>query len=369
VVHDRLEERALLRESVEKFVSRSYGIEERNALARSSPGFSTSHWSTFAELGWLMILTPEELGGIGSPFSDAALLIEAFGTGLLLEPFTSRVVLSGTLLAAGAATPPAAAALEALGEGSHVATAYREDGDATRVHRDGDGLVLSGTKIGVPFASSAASFVVSAHDERDRLALVLVLVDATAGGISIDEHVAVDGTRAAAVTFTGVRLAPDAVLPIGDAEAALERALDRADAALCAEATGVMTRAYTDAAAYVRERQQFGRPIATFQVVRHRIVDMFVELELARAAAALAAEAIDRDDATRAQTVSMAKLQIVRSGRFVCDNAVQLHGAIGIAAEAAPSHALARITTIAATFGDIIYHRDRYLATREGTPL
>ncbi len=122
-------ERALLRESVERFVSRSYDIEGRNALVRGTPGYSTAHWATFAELGWLAILIPESLGGIGAPFADALPLLEAFGGGLLLEPFTPAVVLSGTLLADAAASPAAAAALEALGEGrAQIATAYRDDG-------------------------------------------------------------------------------------------------------------------------------------------------------------------------------------------------------------------------------------------------
>ncbi len=355
----------MLRASVEKFVSRSYDVEGRNALVQRSPGFSTAHWATFAELGWLMIRIPEECGGIGAAFADAAVLIEAFGSGLLLEPFTSDVILSGALLAAGASLPAAAALLEAIGEGTaFVATAYRDGLSATRVSGVGDALVLDGIKTGVPFAGSATAFIVTARDERDQL--VLALADAATSGITIDERVNVDGSRSASVTFAGVRIAGEALLPLADAADALERALDEADAALCAEAVGVMSRAYRDAAAYVRERLQFGRPIASFQVVRHRIVDMFVECELARAAAALAAEAIDRDDAARAQTISAAKLQVVASGRFVCDNAVQLHGAIGIAAEAAASHALARINGIAVTFGDVLAHRTRYLATREG---
>ena len=355
-------ERALLRESVERFVSRSYDIEGRNALVRGTPGYSTVHWATFAELGWLAILIPESLGGIGAPFADAAQLLEAFGYGLLLEPFASTVVLSGTLLADGAASPAAAAALEALGEGrAQIATAYR--GDATRLARVDGGLAIDGMKSGVPFAASADKFIVSVRDERD--AQALVLVDRDVPGITVDERVATDGSRAARVGFSRVRVTDDALLPLGDAAGSL----DRADAALCCEAVGVMARAYRDAAAHVRERVQFGKPIATFQVVRHRIADMFVELELARAAAAFAAAAID-DEGERARRVSMAKIQIIRSGRFVCENAVQLHGAIGIAAEHASAHALARITGIASTFGDLIFHRRRYLRTTpEGTTL
>ncbi len=325
---------------------------------RGTPGYSATHWATFAELGWLAILTPERLGGIGAPFADAATLLEAFGNGLLLEPFTSTVVLSGTLLADGAASPAAAAALQALGEGRVlIATAYR-DGEARLLHVDG-GLVIDGIATGVPFAASAGRLIAFTRDERD--APALMLIDRNATGITVDERVAVDGSRAARVRFERVRVTDAARLPIGDVPAALERALDRANAALCSEAVGVMTRAYRDAVAHVRERMQFGKPIATFQVVRHRIADMFVELELARTAAEFAAAAIDAEDAGRARRVSMAKIQIVRSGRFVCENAVQLHGAIGIAAEHASAHALARITGIASTFGDLIFHRRRYL--------
>lgn len=374
MVHDRLAERALLRESAERFVSRSYGIEERNALVARAPGYSTSHWATFADLGWLAIRIPENLGGIGAPFADAAVLLEAFGYGLLLEPFTPACLHAGALLADAAAESPAAAALlEAVADGSAtVAIADREgDGDpaspATRVARSDDALRLDGTKIAVPFAGAASSLIVSASGADGTLTLVLVARHAP--GVRVDETVALDGSRSASVTFSGVRIAAADVLPIGDPRAARGRALDQADAALCAEAVGVMSRAYRDAVAHVQARVQFGRPVAAFQTVRHRIADMYVELELARAAAALAAEAIDRDDADRERSVSMAKLQIVRSGRFVCENAVQLHGAIGIASEAAPAHALARITGIGATYGDVTFHRNRYLATREGLPL
>ena len=376
MVYDRLAERALLRESAERFVSRSYGIEERNALAAGTPGYSAAHWATFAELGWLAIRIPEALGGIGAPVADAAVLLEAFGNGLLLEPFTPVVILSGALLADAAPHSPAAASLlETLGAGEAlVATAHRERGAAetvcepeTRLSGAGTALQLHGTKIAVPFAAAAAMFIVSARDEDATLRLVLVSRDTP--GVSVEERAAIDGTRSAVVAFSGVRIAPADVLPLDDARAALERALDQAEAALCAEAVGVMSRAYRDAAAHVRERLQFSRPIATFQTVRHRIADMYVELELARAAAAVAAEAVDRDAADRSRMVSMAKLQLLRSGRFVCENAVQLHGAIGIASEAAPAHALARITGIGATFGDIIFHRNRYLTTREGLPL
>jgi alkylation response protein AidB-like acyl-CoA dehydrogenase len=359
-------ERALLRESVERFVSRSYGIEERNALVRGTPGYSSAHWATFAELGWLAILIPESLGGIGAAFADAAPLLEAFGAGLLLEPFTANAVLAGTLLAE-AGTPAAAVVLEALGEGrALVATAYRDD--AVRVVRTGDGLIVDGTATGVPFAAAAAQLIVSARDEDG--ATVLLLVERERPGIAIDERVALDGSRAARIVFRGVRVGDDAPLPFADAGAALGRALDLADAALCSEAAGVMARAYRDTAAHVRERVQFGKPIAAFQVVRHRIADMFVELELARAAAAFAAGAAEMDDTARARRVSMAKIQIIRSGRFVCEGAVQLHGAIGIAAEHASAHALARINGIASTFGDLVFHRRRYLSLPpEGTTL
>ena len=358
-------ERALLRESVGRFVSRSYDIEGRNALVRGTPGYSTAHWAMFAELGWLAILIPESLGGIGAPFADALPLLEAFGGGLLLEPFTPAVVLSGSLLADAAASPAAVAALEALGEGhAQIATAYRDDG--TRLVRVDGNLAIEGTSTGVPFAASADRLIVSLRDERDVPALVLI--ERAAPGVTVDERVALDGSRSARVRFERVPLGADALLPLEDAAATLARALDLAEAALCSEAVGVMDRAYRDAAAHVRERMQFGKPLAAFQVVRHRIADMYVELELARAAAAFAAGAVDAESDERARRISMAKIQIIRSGRFVCENAVQLHGAIGIAAEHASAHALARITGIAATFGDLIFHRRRYLSlSPEGT--
>jgi len=361
-------ERALLRESADRFVARSYAIDERTAVARTDPGYRRDHWATFAELGWLAIVAPEAQGGIGAPLADAGALIEPFGAGLLLEPFVDEVVYAGALLAA-AQDARAARALTASIEGTqHVAAATREPGDAFDPHRIATcvtlrdaRLVLDGHKIDVAFGASAGAFVVSARDERGELRLVLV--DASAPGITVDERIAADGTRRAGVSFARVPLAADALLDVADAAVALRRAADRARAAACAEATGVIRRAYRETVAFVNERTQFGKPIAAFQVVRHRIADMYVEAELAAAAAQLALAAADDDGPDRARRVSLAAYQVARSGRAVCEAAVQLHGAMGIAAESAVAHALARATQLAVAYGDPTYHLHRYLAS------
>jgi alkylation response protein AidB-like acyl-CoA dehydrogenase len=360
-------ERALLRESADRFVARSYAIDERTAVARTDPGYRRDHWATFADLGWLAIVAPEAHGGIGATLADAGALIEPFGNGLLLEPFVDEVVYAGALLAA-ASDAVAARALTAAVEGTlHVAAATRERGDAfdpqriaTRVTSRDGGLVLEGSKIDVAFGASAGAFVVSAHDDRGDLRLVLV--DASASGITVDERIAADGTRRAGVTFARVPLSGDALLDVADPAATLLRAADRARAAACAEATGVIRRALRETAAFVNERVQFGQPIAAFQVVRHRIADMYIEAELASAAAQLALAAADDDGPDRAQRVSLAAYQVARSGRAVCEAAVQLHGAMGIAAESAVAHALARVTVLAVAYGDPTYHLQRYLA-------
>ncbi len=352
-------ERALLRESAVRFV------------ARTEPGYRPDAWSTFAELGWLAIVAPDAAGGIGATLADAGALIEPFGAGLLVTPFVDEVVYAGALLAA-ARDALAARTLAATIDGSrHVAAATREHDDAfdplhvrTRIVSGDGGLALEGTKTDVAFAGGAGAFVVSARDERDDLRLVLV--DASAPGVAIAERVDVDGGRRAVVTFARAPLAADAVLDVPDPIATLQRARDRASAATCAEAVGVIRRAYRETAAFVNAREQFGKPIAAFQVVRHRIADMYVEAELAAAAAEIALAAADADGPDPARRVSLAAFQVARSGRAVCEAAVQLHGAMGIAAESVVSHALARMTMLAVTHGDPTFHLQRYIAT-EGT--
>jgi alkylation response protein AidB-like acyl-CoA dehydrogenase len=366
VVHDQVDSVSeLLRDSVERFVARSYGIEERTDIARTDPGFSTANWETFAELGWLGVLAPERAGGIEGRVVDAALLAEAFGRGLLLEPFVANVAGAGTLLAA-ATDPRAASILEEMVAGTRfVVPALRETATGFALDAPGTtyaGGLLNGEKVAVPFAASTDAFVVSA---RAADGLALVLVERTADGVAIEERVRADGTRDARIVFSDVR-ASDA-LSIADPAGALAASADASEAVVCAEAVGVMTRAFDETARHVRDRVQFGRPIATFQSVRHRVVDMFVELELARAAARDAARAVDEGAGDRTARVAAAKIQIIRSGRYIGETAVQLHGAMGTTAEHAAGNALARIIVIAATFGDLTHHLHRYLdATREG---
>ncbi len=342
-------EQVLIKDSVARFA----------AEARASD----DHWPTFAELGWLAIGGPEDLGGFGGPL-ETMLVTEQLGRGLVSTPFVSQVVLAGTILRAAERND----LLEPLMLGERrFAVAYEEPGArydpaavATTARRDGDGYVLDGTKVRVLGAGTASAIIVSARLGDD---VALFVVPADAAGLTCDPYAAEDGHDVSTVRLEGVRVGSDAVA--GDAAngvALLERGLDYAVAALCAEGVGIMAVMLETTVEYTKQRVQFGVPIGSFQALQHRMAEMFVELELARSAATRAAMVLEADpDAyERRRAASAAKVQIARSGRFVGQNAIQLHGGIGMSEEARIGHYFKRLTVLERLLGDATYHRERY---------
>jgi alkylation response protein AidB-like acyl-CoA dehydrogenase len=356
------DEQVALRNSVDRFVADAHGFEQARARAAGPVGFSRADWASFAELGWLMLLIPEELGGLGLALPDAALLMEGFGRGLVAAPFVSTAVIGVRLLAASDVPSAQAGLLEKIAGGEAlVALATEEAGSrfdplvvATTATAVGDGYMLNGAKLIVPDGSNADVFLVSA---RLSGRIALFEVDAGAAGLVARPYRTIDNRRACDLDFA----ATPATLLIADAAEPLERAMDDALLMLAAEAIGCMDAAIAMTVDYLKTREQFGRTLSKFQVLTHRIADMFVRLENARSMLFRGLSVTDAPRDVRAAGVSATMVTIFEAAEFVCGQAIQLHGGIGMAEEHAVGHYYKRIRAIARTWGDLEYHRRRHL--------
>jgi len=376
---DLSEEQRLLKESLDRLVSDRYAFEQRKAYAQSAAGWSRELWAQYAELGLLGLPFGESYGGSGGGPVETMLVMEVFGRVLALEPYFATVVLGGGFLRHGAGAELCAELVPKIAEGGlTLAFAQTERHSrwnladvATKARRDGAGWVLDGEKGVVLHGDAADKLIVTARvggGQRDRDGIGVFLVDATATGVSVRGYPTQDGLRAAEVTLAGVRVEPENVLGEPGAGLALvERAVDEGIAALCAEAVGAMAVMHELTVEYLKTRRQFGREIGSFQVLQHRAVDMLVAVEQARSMAMFATMmAAEENAAERRNALSAAKVQIGRSGKFVGQQAIQLHGGIGMTMEYKVGHYFKRVTMIDATFGDADHHL-RELARRGGS--
>jgi pimeloyl-CoA dehydrogenase small subunit len=369
---DLSEEQRLLKESVDGLLGNSYDFDARKKYMAEKGGWSKAVWGKFAEQGLLGLPFSEDDGGFGAGAIETMIVMEALGKALLLEPYLPTVVIGGGFLRHGGSAAQKAAYIPAVIDGSKTfAFAQLEKnsrydlGDvSTSAKKKGDGWVIDGEKFVVLNGESADVLVVTARTrggQRDANGIGVFLVPGDAKGVAKKGYPTQDGLHAADITFTGVEVGADAV--IGDPEnglALIERVVDDARIALCAEAIGVMDESLKSTVEYLKTRKQFGVPIGSFQTLQHRAADMFVALEQARSMAMFAAMAGDFDDAKeRATAVAAAKVQIGKSGKFVGQQSIQLHGGIGMTMEAKIGHYFKRLTMIENTFGDTDYHLRR----------
>jgi len=370
---DFTEEQRLLDETVRRLVKDEYGFEKRKGYTASPEGFSRKLWGSYAEIGLLGLPFAESYGGFGGSAVESMIVMESFGRGLVLEPYLASVILGGGLVSACGSAAQKQAILPQLAAGKlTLAFAHGERQSRyaladveTRAERDGGGYVLSGEKGVVLHGDSADRLIVSARtggSSRDKKGISLFLVDRKAKGIRVRGYPTVDGLRAAELALDQVRVGADALLgPPGEAYGAIEHTVDRAIAALAAEAVGIMEVLNATTLEYLKTRKQFGVPIGSFQVLQHRMADMVLEHEQAKSMAILAALSTDGADAReRRRVISAAKVQIGKSGRFIGQQAIQLHGGIGMTDEYAAGHYFKRLTMIAQSFGDEDYHLDRF---------
>jgi alkylation response protein AidB-like acyl-CoA dehydrogenase len=356
-----------LQDTLRRWIERDYPFEQRRALARSPEGFSVEAWAQYAELGLLGLPFPEEFGGLGGSGVDVMAVMELVGEGLLLEPYWSTVVLCGGLIRDSAPKAMKAALLPEVAAGRlQLALAAYEDGGRyelehveCRAVRAGDGWRLSGRKVVVLDAPSADSFVVSARAEAG---IALFLVPRAASGVSLVSYPTQSGGRAGDLQLAEVAVGSDAVVCApGEGLAALERAVDLGIAALCAEALGIVTALNKATLSYLKTRKQFGAPIGTFQALQHRMADLYIAGEQIRSMAIVAAVNCEtRDPAARRRTISGAKAYVGEAARFVGQQAVQLHGGMGLVDEFIVGHYFKRLTVIDLCLGDAEFHLARY---------
>ena len=361
-------EQELLRGGLTKFLSTRYDLEKSRSAAKTGAGWQPEIWRSFAdELGILGATLPEDAGGIGGGPVELMVITEALGHALVVEPYVDTVVVCGGLLHR-AGGEKAASLLEKIAAGSAIvalAACEPESGDrwqdvSTTADADGDGWALNGRKTMAMTAPLATHLLVTATTAQG-LSLFLVDFDSVGEGLSLTGYRTVDDRRAADIVLDGLRLPADALLGgNGQAWPSLEQARDDGATAVCSEAVGCMRKVLADTVEYCKQRQQFGVPIGSFQVLAHRMVDMHIEVEQAAAAVLLAVLHLDDEAAVRARSVSAAKATVGRAARFVGQQAVQLHGGMGMTEELAIGHYFKRLTAMQYEFGTTDHHVARY---------
>ncbi|OLL30497.1 pimeloyl-CoA dehydrogenase small subunit [Burkholderia sp. SRS-W-2-2016] len=370
------EDRRMLADTLNRFVSEQYGFATHDAIARSAQGFSTELWARFAELGVIGALFDEASGGYGGSGFDIAVVFESLGRGLVVEPFLDTLIVGRALARSGSDAQQALVA--SLIDGSRIVALAHGEPDShyelsrvtTRVQRDGNGWTLNGAKAVVQHGEHASHFLVSARtsgDEDDETGISLFLVARDAAGVGVRGYRKIDGGRAAEVSFDNVRLGDDALLgPADQGFATLEYAVSCGVLALCAEAVGAMDVAKDYTLDYLRTRKQFGVPIGSFQALQHRMADLLLEIEQARSAVINAAAALDGDRHARERAASAAKYSIGRIGTLVAEECIQLHGGIGMTWELPLAHYAKRLVMIDHQLGDEDHHLERFVALGAG---
>lgn len=374
---EHTEDRRMLADSLNRFISEQYAFDARDRIAKSEHGFSKEIFQQFAELGVIGALFSEADGGFGGGGFDIAVVFEALGRGLVIEPLLGAVMVGEAISAAGND-----AQKEKLGDiinGAVVAAFAHDEADthyertrvATKAERSNNGndggWVLHGAKAVVPQGEQADLFLISARTSGnvdDEAGISLFLVPAKTAGLTVRGCPAIDGGRVAELSFDGVKLGADALLGAeGQGHATLERAIGRGVLALCAEALGAMEAAKAATLDYLRTRKQFGTLIGSFQALQHRMADLLLEIEQARSAVINAAAAIDTGDrVTRERALSAAKFSIGRIGALVAQESIQMHGGIGMTWELPLPHYAKRLVMIDHQLGDEDHHLQRYIA-------
>ena len=366
------EEQKMIQQSVERFVQENYDLSNRIKISSEDPGFSKEYWSSMAELGWLGLAFSEEDGGFGGNQIDTLVLMEQFGKGLVLEPFLANVVLGGGSIKRGASQEIKDSIIPSLIDGSlQITLAYAEEQSrfdiediATAAREENDSFIINGKKSMVLNAESADKIVVVARtsgSQVDEEGISLFVVDADAEGIEKENFPTVDGLRASEIIFKDVKV--EATYLIGEKDkgfSILQAVVNDAILALAAEAVGAMEVLYKDTVEYTQQREQFDHPLSDFQVLQHRMVDMFMEYEQCKSLLFRATMETVQDPSLSQRTVHALKHLIGKSGIFVGESAVQLHGGMGVTEELRIGHFFKRLLVIDSQFGNADFHLDKF---------
>src|SRR5438552_2159426 len=371
------DEQKLLSETLRKFLNTGYGFDARAKIMAGPAGYSEDVWAVLAEMGILSVPFDAAHGGFGGTTVDMMVVMEAFGEFLVVEPYLATVGLGGRFVARGGSAAQQARILPALIQGKlKMAFAQTERGArydlrhvASRAVKSGDGWRLDGDKRMVLHGGSADLLVVSARTAgggHDADGVSLFLVERTAPGVSVTEYRTLDNLRVADVKLAGVSVGADALLGReGGGFDLAEEVVDYATALVCAEAVGAIKYAHDATLEYLKTRRQFGVAIGSFQALQHRMVDMVISGEQAKSMAGLACAKVDSatDPVERKRIVSAAKIKIADACRHVAQEAIQLHGGMGMSDELKVSHTFRRLTMIAQQFGDADHHLERFAET------
>ena len=366
---DLSDEQRLLKDTVTRLMADRYAFDQRKQYLKTPEGYSTTVWSQYADLGLLGLPFGEEHGGFGGGAQEIMLIMQAFGHALVLEPYFATVVLGGTALQRAGSDAQKSAVLPAIAEGrmklafAHSERQARYDlADVmTTAKRSGNGWVLDGAKSVVIHGDSADKLVVSARTSGERYdeeGVTLFLLDANAPGVARRGYATRDELRAADIALGNVQVGDGDVLgEVGKGLTVVQRVVETGIAATAAESVGAMEAMHSMTLEYSKTREQFGKPIGSYQVVQHRLADMFMTMEQGRSMAMLATMMVDHpDDAERAHRMAMAKVGVGQAGRYVSQSAIQMHGGIGMTEEYAVGHYFRRCMVIERLFGDTAYY-------------
>lgn len=368
------EEQNMVRDSLQRFVRENYDYDQRNTVIRSESGWRPELWAQLAELGLFGMPFAEEDGGFGGGPVDSLVVMEEFGRGLVVEPYVPTVVCAGGFFKHAGSDAQKEEHIGGIVDGSRIyAFAYAEPRGRydlaaleTTAKKDGEGYVLNGHKAVVIAAPWASHLVVTARTSgewRDKEGISVFVVDKNADGIVTRDYPTVDGRRASEVYFENVSVPAEALIGSeGEALPLIERVVDEAIAAQSAEACGAMKSAYEMTVEYSKQRKQFGVPIGKFQVLQHRMADMFIEYEQSVSMSYLATLKLDETAKERQRAVSAAKVRIGQAATRIGQDAIQIHGGMGMTDEMAIGHYFKRLTILEAEFGNVDHHLKRHMA-------
>ena len=366
------EEQSLIQDQVDQFVQKEYDWETRQALSNSELGFGEDNWKKFAELGWLGISISEDSGGFGGSAIESMLIMEAFGKGLVVEPFLETVIMAGGLIDDHGSDQQKSSFLEpAISGEMHLAIAYAEPQSrfnlsdvVTEAKADGDNFIINGYKSVVMNGPSADQIIISARTSGSQLdedGISLFIIDANTSGLDKTNYKTVDGRRASDLTLENVSVSKENL--IGEQDKGfeiLDSAIDKAILAISAEAVGAMEVLYKTTVEYTKTREQFGTAIGKFQVLQHRMVDMFMEYEQCKSLLYMATMKHEEKAEDAKKAISGLKYQVGKAGKFIGQQAVQLHGGMGVTDELNVGHYFKRLTTVGTIFGNTDYHLKKY---------
>ena len=367
------QEQRLLQDSIQKFISTQYSISERNKFITNDQGYDNSNWQQFADLGWLAMTFSEEFGGLGGSLVDSMIMLEEFGKGLVVEPFMSTVILFGAAVELAGSQEQKRAIIPAIIEGNLIGTfAYAEPVEPTNLSAvqtkataEDSGFRLSGTKSLVFNAVSADKILLSARTsggDFDTNGISLFIVDPSANGLTRTDYTTVDGLRASEIYLEQVRVERDCLLGTTDTASKLIQGLaNRGILGLAAEAIGAMEALYKSTIEYTKQRQQFDHPLADFQVLKHRMTEMFVEYNLVKSLCMKATMLETQGTADAQRNIHALKYLVGKTGRFISQNAVQLHGGMGMTEDLPIAHYFKRLLVIDAQFGNTDHHLNKFV--------